>query len=53
VSLDRELTAVTDAVLSHRKGLTSLQYVFLPGIKVTDLGIPEWPQALPKGKIRR
>jgi hypothetical protein len=44
---------VTDAGLEHLIGLTNLQYLNLTMTDVTDAGVTDLQQALPKLKIHR
>ena len=46
-------TQITDAGLGHLTGLTNLQELRLSGTQVTDAGVAELKQALPKCKIYR
>jgi hypothetical protein len=43
---------VTDVVLKELAGLKQLQLLFLRGTQVTDAGLKELKQALPKCDIR-
>ena len=46
-------TQITDAGLGHLTGRTNLQELRLSGTQVTDAGVAELKQALPKCKIYR
>ena len=46
-------TNITDAGLRHLQGLINLKRLHLLDTQVTDAGVAELQQALPKGKIKK
>jgi hypothetical protein len=46
-------TKITDAGLTHLSGLTRLWKLNTAGTRVTDAGVQEFRQALPKVRITR
>jgi len=52
-TLDLADAQVTDAGLKHLHGLTQLKVLYFGGTKVTEAGIQELQEALPKANINR